>query len=82
MTTPKTARIRAWLYRPAVQIVALLMVGGAWSSSLDRLGKAYRAGPDWSLGFILAHVVAAALLFLFLRIADGIEARMKAGDKA
>jgi hypothetical protein len=80
MTTLK--KIRAYLRRPVVQIVALMMVGGAWSSSLERLGNAYRAGPDWSIGFILAHVVAVALLVLFFRIADGIEARMKAGDKA
>jgi hypothetical protein len=80
MTTLK--KIRAYLHRPVVQIVALMMVGGAWSSSLERLVSAYRAGPDWAPWFILEYVVAVALLVLFFRIADGIEARMKAGDKA
>ena len=80
--TPRIQKLRAWLYRPVVQIVALMFVGGAWSSALDRLVSAYRGGPAWSPWLVIEHVIIVALLFLFFRIADGIEARMKAGDRA
>ena len=80
--TPRIQKLRAWLYSPVVQIVALMFVGSAWSSTLDRLVSAYRGGPVWSPWLVIEHVIIVALLFLFFRIADGIEARMKAGDRA
>jgi hypothetical protein len=71
-------KIRAFLSRPFMQVVLLLVLAGAANSASHRLLDAYLAGPTWSLGFVVWHVITIALVILFMLQCDMIERQLKA----
>jgi len=80
MTTLK--KLRAYLRRPFTQVLLLIIMVGAASSSTEHVHEFYRDGAHWNTAAVIEHIIAVVALTLLFRKADQIEARMKAGDKA
>lgn len=75
-------KLRAWLHRPDVQIIALMLLVGVSGTSTDSLIKVYREGAPITPGVVGLHVVVLIALTVTFNHFDRVEARMKAGDDA
>ncbi|QPK40214.1 hypothetical protein SEA_JINKIES_83 [Arthrobacter phage Jinkies] len=71
-------KTKAFLSRPSVQIFVLLVLAGAANGSVHVLADEYRAGAEWSLTFVIVHVMAVASFILFMMQCDLIERQLKA----